>query len=198
MILTNVDFKPLFRTRSASSSGFGQDHHIDSYPDTEEDDSDSSDERGSIHTNATSKQQTRRKLPTTASSRVSGSSSPLVSPAGSRTFDEHVQKVPQPPNLNLEHLHDTLRKSLNKGSDFARTPANASPSGFDSEKMVCPIPKLYNTVYQVTFLFRLLCVEAFLQVVLKHTPNTRFVNMFLKCIICALLTTFCSFRYNRL
>lgn len=78
-------------------------------------------------------------MPTTASSKVSGNSTPLVSPAGSRTFDEHVQKVPQQPNLNLEHLHDTLRKSLTKGSDYARTPTNASPSGIDSaerEKMV--------------------------------------------------------------
>jgi hypothetical protein len=79
---------------------------------------------------------------------MSGSSSPLVSPAGSRTFDEHVQKVSQPPNLNLEHLHDTLRKSLTKGSDYARTPTNASPSaGIDSaerEKMVsCEYRILY-------------------------------------------------------
>ncbi|GAA5804339.1 hypothetical protein HPULCUR_009827 [Helicostylum pulchrum] len=129
---------PLFRSRSVSSSGLGHDHHYDSYPDTDEDDSDSTDEHDSIHTNTTMKQiQTRKKLPPTASSRVSGTSSPLVSPAGSRTFDEHVQKVPQ--NLNLDHLHDSLRRSLTKGSDYARTPVNASPSNVDNaerEKMI--------------------------------------------------------------
>lgn len=85
-------------------------------------------------------QQARRKLPPTASSRVSGNSTPLISPAGSRTFDEHVQKVPQQQNLNLDHLHDSLRRSLTKGSDYARTPANSSPSAVDNserEKMVC-------------------------------------------------------------
>lgn len=110
-------------------------HHYDSYPDTDEDDSDSTDEHDSIHT--MKQLQTRKKLPPTASSRVSGTSSPLVSPAGSRTFDEHVQKVPQ--NLNLDHLHDSLRRSLTKGSDYARTPVNASPSNVDNaerEKMV--------------------------------------------------------------
>ncbi|KAI9248164.1 hypothetical protein EDC94DRAFT_528447, partial [Helicostylum pulchrum] len=130
-------------SRSVSSSGLGHDHHhhhhhYDSYPDTDEDDSDSTDEHDSIHTNTTMKQiQTRKKLPPTASSRVSGTSSPLVSPAGSRTFDEHVQKVPQ--NLNLDHLHDSLRRSLTKGSDYARTPVNASPSNVDNaerEKMI--------------------------------------------------------------
>ncbi|KAI8095299.1 hypothetical protein BDF21DRAFT_313093, partial [Thamnidium elegans] len=133
--------KLIFLSRSVSSSGLGHDHHhhhYDSYPDTDEHDSDSTDEHDSIHTNTTMKQvQTRKKLPATASSRVSGTSSPLVSPAGSRTFDEHVQKVPQ--NLNLDHLHDSLRRSLTKGSDYARTPINASPSNVDNaerEKMI--------------------------------------------------------------
>jgi hypothetical protein len=125
-----------------SSSGLGQDHHLDSYPDTEEDDTDSSDnDHESINTTTIAKQQqqqtVRKPFPTASSSRVSGNSSPLVSPAGSRTFDEHVQKVPQ--TLNLEHLHDSLRRSLTKGSDNARTPANASPAPIDNaerEKMV--------------------------------------------------------------
>lgn len=133
----------MIRTRSVSSSGLGQDHHLDSYPDTEEDDTDSSDnDHESINTSTTAKQQqqqqtVRKPFPTASSSRVSGNSSPLVSPAGSRTFDEHVQKVPQ--SLNLEHLHDSLRRSLTKGSDNARTPANASPAPIDNaerEKMV--------------------------------------------------------------
>ena len=108
---------------------------MDSYPDTEEDESYSSDERASIHTNTTVKQQKLRKLP--VSSKVSGNSTPIVSPAGSKLLEEHVQKGPQ--HLNLEHLSDTLRKSLTKGSDYARTPTNASPSGIDTaerEKMV--------------------------------------------------------------
>ncbi|KAL7308090.1 regulator of (H+)-ATPase in vacuolar membrane, variant 3 [Mucor circinelloides] len=135
---------PLIRTRSASSSGLGQDHHLDSYPDTEEDDTDSDNDHDSIHTATTAKQQqqqqaqsTRKPFPTASSSRVSGNSTPLVSPAGSRTFEEHVQKVPQ--SLNLEHLHDSLRRSLTKGSDNARTPANASPAPIDNaerEKMI--------------------------------------------------------------
>ncbi|KAG2213642.1 hypothetical protein INT46_000817 [Mucor plumbeus] len=134
---------PLIRTRSVSSSGLGQDHHLDSYPDTEEDDTDSSDnDHESINTTTIAKQQqqqqtVRKPFPTASSSRVSGNSSPLVSPAGSRTFDEHVQKVPQ--TLNLEHLHDSLRRSLTKGSDNARTPANASPAPIDNaerEKMI--------------------------------------------------------------
>lgn len=109
------------------------------------------DDHDSIHTSTAVKQvQTRKKLPPTASSRVSGTSSPLVSPAGSRTFDEHVQKVPQA-NLNLEHLHDTLRKSLTKGSDYARTPTNASPSAIDNterEKMVkCQQIYFYKFVF---------------------------------------------------
>lgn len=135
----------MLRSRSASSSGQGHEHQLDSYPDTEEDDSDSTtDDHDSLHTttNAATKRQpatARRKLPPTASSRVSGNSTPLVSPAGSRTFDEHVQKVPQQQSLNLDHLHDSLRKSLTKGSDYARTPAPSSPAvvnDAEREKMV--------------------------------------------------------------
>ncbi|CEP07241.1 hypothetical protein [Parasitella parasitica] len=129
---------PLIRTRSVSSSGLGQDHHVDSYPDTEEDDTDSSDnDHDSVHTSTTVKQTARKPFPAASSSRVSGNSTPLISPAGSRTFDDHVQKVPQ--SLNLEHLHDSLRRSLTKGSDSARTPANASPAPIDNaerEKMI--------------------------------------------------------------
>ncbi|KAI8640796.1 RAVE protein 1 C terminal-domain-containing protein [Parasitella parasitica] len=129
---------PLIRTRSASSSGLGQDHHIDSYPDTEEDDTDLSDnDHDSVHTNTTVKQAVRKPFPAASSSRVSGTSTPLISPAGSRTFDDHAHKVPQ--SLNLEHLHDSLRRSLTKGSDSARTPANTSPAPIDNaerEKMI--------------------------------------------------------------
>jgi hypothetical protein len=124
----------LLRTRSASSSGLGQDHHLDSYPDTEEDDTDSSDNESS---SVVPVRQQVRKLPTGSSSRVSGNSTPLISPAGSRTFEEHVQKVPQ--SLNMEHLHDSLRRSLTKGSDSMRTPIASSPAPIDNaerEKMV--------------------------------------------------------------
>ncbi|KAI8047370.1 uncharacterized protein B0P05DRAFT_364821 [Gilbertella persicaria] len=124
---------PLIRTRSISSSGLGQDHHLDSYPDTEEDDTDSEGE--SIQTGTTAVKQIRKnKLP---SSRISDNTTPLISPAGSRTFDDHIQKVPQ--NLNLEHLHDSLRRSLTKNSEITRTPVATSPAPVDNmerEKMI--------------------------------------------------------------
>lgn len=135
--VNNVN-KPLIRTRSTSSSGLGQDHHLDSYPDTEEDDTDSSDNdnESAMHVNAATKQAVR-KMPLVTSSIVSGNSTPVMSPGGSRTFDEHVQKVPQ--SLNMEHLHDSLRRSLTKGSDSLRTPIASSPAPIDNaerEKMV--------------------------------------------------------------
>lgn len=125
----------------------GQDHHLDSYPDTEEDDTDSSDNdhESSVYLNAAVKQ-AARKLPAATPSRVSGNSTPLISPAGSRTFDEHVQKVPQ--SLNLEHLHDSLRRSLTKGSDSMKTPIASSPAPIDNaerEKMVNKYSKQFNS-----------------------------------------------------
>ncbi|KAI8370275.1 hypothetical protein BD560DRAFT_300744, partial [Blakeslea trispora] len=119
---------PLIRARSVSSFGLGQDHHIDSYPDTEEDDSDFEDNE-SLHAGITTIKQTRRnKLP--SSSRISGNNSPIVSPAGSRTFDEHVQKGLQ--NLNLDYLQDSLKKPLPKGAEIGRTPIATSPAAFDN------------------------------------------------------------------
>ncbi|KAI8367414.1 hypothetical protein EDC96DRAFT_442291 [Choanephora cucurbitarum] len=114
---------PLIRARSVSSFGLGPDHHVDSYPDTEEDDSDFEDSE-SLHA---AKQTRRNRFP--SSSKISSNNSPIVSPAGSRTFDEHVQRGLQ--NLNLDYLQDSLKKSFPKGAEAGRTPAASSPAVFD-------------------------------------------------------------------
>lgn len=107
--------------------------HLDSYPDTEEDEDDfSSDNENDT---VTPLKGARRKLPINSSTKASGSSTPIMSPASGRTFDE--QKTT---NVNLEHLHDSLRRSLAMGSDISRTPTASSPLGggdnVDREKMV--------------------------------------------------------------
>ncbi|KAI8971924.1 hypothetical protein BDF20DRAFT_824686, partial [Mycotypha africana] len=134
---SNCVAQPLARIRSASSNRLSQETHIDSYPDTEEDDTDMSDNDQEYISTTTIKQTNRKQFPTARSAKVSGNSSPLVSPAGSRTFDEHVQRVPQ--TLNIEHLHETLRKSLTRASDGSKTPTSASPALMDSterERMI--------------------------------------------------------------
>lgn len=98
---------------------------------------------------------------------MSGNSTPLLSPAGSKTNDEHAQKVPQQQNLNLDHLHDTLRKSLTKGSDYARTPANFSPSAIDNSER----EKMVKALYRGSFLLKCFVNTDFIQ-------KKYFCNMF--------------------
>lgn len=71
-------------------------------------------------------------------SRTSATGTPtIMSPAGNRPLEEHVQKGAQ--NLNLEYVYDSLKKSLAKGDSAARTPNASSPFTMDNaerEKMV--------------------------------------------------------------
>ncbi|KAI7907429.1 uncharacterized protein BX663DRAFT_528299 [Cokeromyces recurvatus] len=119
----NISSTSLARTRSISSFGFGQDHHIDSYPDTEDDVYSSDKDQESINT----AKHVPRKQCLVPSSKVSSSSTPIISPSRIITEDQN--------GLNIEHLHDSLRKSLAKGSDYSRT----SPMPIDNserEKMI--------------------------------------------------------------
>lgn len=165
------------RTRTVSSSGLAQEHHFDSYPDTEEESDLSDNDHESVSTNTTVKQPSRKQFPISSSSRVSGSSTPLISPAGGKTFDEHVQKVPQ--TLNLEHLQDSLRRSLSKGSDNARTPVASSPAAMDNnerEKMVIGLNFKFSSI-NAAFLFIRLRYEGILPLAVQRPiRNTHFVS----------------------
>lgn len=126
--------QPIVRSRSISSFGLGNDNHIDSYPDTEEDESDDfSDNEINPNFNMATPKPLRHKV-----SRTSATGTPtIMSPAGNRPLEEHVQKGAQ--NLNLEYVYDSLKKSLAKGDSAARTPNASSPFTMDNaerEKMV--------------------------------------------------------------
>ncbi|KAG0842100.1 hypothetical protein G6F19_001183 [Rhizopus arrhizus] len=130
----NFRSQPIVRSRSISSFGLGNDNHIDSYPDTEEDESDDfSDNEINPNFNMATPKPLRHKV-----SRTSATGTPtIMSPAGNRPLEEHVQKGAQ--NLNLEYVYDSLKKSLAKGDSAARTPNASSPFTMDNaerEKMI--------------------------------------------------------------
>ncbi|KAI8988973.1 hypothetical protein BDB01DRAFT_719225, partial [Pilobolus umbonatus] len=116
---------PLMRSRSISSSVIGHDVP-DSYPDTEDDDDSSDNEL-----NVTSSKNSRKKE---FSAKVSGTSTPVMSPTSTRTMEEMTGQKSASQTLNLEYLQESLRKSLNKGSEHPKTPSVASPNPIENSE----------------------------------------------------------------
>ncbi|ORY97295.1 RAVE protein 1 C terminal-domain-containing protein, partial [Syncephalastrum racemosum] len=123
---------PLMRTNSASSVGHdhphhNNHHHSDSYPDTEEElDESDADTLSEVGTPKANKREPLRVPSHLAPGRLQGRTpTGAASPASLRVPDSS-------PNVNLESLHDSLKRSLgipskeSSGGDPTRSPAGAS------------------------------------------------------------------------
>ncbi|KAI8369421.1 WD40-repeat-containing domain protein [Radiomyces spectabilis] len=106
---------PLVRALSISSLSPSQDTHPDSYPDSEEDDGDAMSSDTEIETGM--KKYARRRGGTAKHSSTSTPTSGLP-PSATRSHPDEPSKPSQ--NLGLDHLQDTLKRSLGMGKAFSK------------------------------------------------------------------------------